>query len=119
MQGILTPKPEERPTLYQIVDHEFFTNGIVPGYIPTSAHDAPPDFRHITHPVSAANFARLRKYALLDEEVTQPAPPAVTVESTSAARAKGVTSTLAQQEKEFQKAVQPGSPISALLMTSK
>ncbi|TCD67323.1 Cell cycle serine/threonine-protein kinase cdc5/MSD2 [Steccherinum ochraceum] len=124
VQAILTPNPQERPTLHQIVDHEFFTNGIVPGYIPNSAHDAPPDFRHITPPVSQANLARLRKTALLDEEVTSiavpsaPAPATTTTESTRE-KVKGVTSTLAQQEKEFQKAVQPGSPISALLSSAR
>lgn len=123
VQAILTPNPQERPTLHQIVDHDFFANGIVPGYIPTSAHDAPPDFRHISRQVSNANLARLRKYALLDEEVTPlavpSAPPAVPSESASAPKNKGVTSTLAQQEKEFLKAVQPGSPISALLSSAR
>ena len=123
VQAILTTNPQERPTLHQIVDHEFFINGIVPGYIPTSAHDAPPDFRHISRQVSQANLARLRKYALLDEEVTSlavPSAPSTTTSDPSAgSKSKGVTSTLAQQEKEFQKAVQPGSPISALLSSAR
>ncbi|THH31055.1 hypothetical protein EUX98_g3134 [Antrodiella citrinella] len=123
VQLILTPNPQERPTLHQIVDHDFFANGIIPGYIPTSAHDAPPDFRHISRQVSAANLARLRKYALLDDEIAPlavpSAPPAAPSESASAPMAKGVTSTLAQQEKEFLKAVQPGSPISALLSSAR
>ncbi|KAF9077305.1 kinase-like domain-containing protein [Rhodocollybia butyracea] len=71
IQTILTPKPEERPALLDVIHHAFFTRGVFPPYIPTSAHDVSPDFRSIT------------------------------------------------QEKEFQKAVQPGSPISALLSSAK
>lgn len=101
------------------MDHAFFTRGIVPGYIPTSAHDAPPDFRHISRVVSEANLARLRKYALLDEDqqtsIAVPSAPAPTIGS----KLKAVSSSLAQQEKEFQKAVQPGSPISALLSSAR
>ena len=45
IQQILTPIPSERPTLHEIL---FFTEGPVPSYIPTSAHDSPPDFSHIS-----------------------------------------------------------------------
>ncbi|KAI0367402.1 Pkinase-domain-containing protein [Pilatotrama ljubarskyi] len=122
IQQILTPDPQQRPTLHEIVDHTWFTTGIVPGYIPTSAHDAPPDFRHIARHMSEANLARLRRYALLDEDqstsIAVPSAPSAN-SSTTAAKARGVTSSLAQQEKEFQKAVQPGSPISALLSSAR
>ncbi|CAL1698741.1 unnamed protein product [Somion occarium] len=114
VQQILTPDPQQRPTLQEIVDHAFFTRGIVPDKIPTSAHDAAPSFSHITRPISQANLARLRKDALLDAEVTSIAVPSAPP-ANSSSKMKNPTSTLAQQEKEFQKAVQPGSPISALL----
>lgn len=130
MQHILAREPENRPTLHQIIDHPFFTEGIVPGYIPTSAHDSPPDFKHISHVVSDANLARLRRYALLDEDqVTNISLPAVPQNSAvvsgvnnnlSSSKVKhSTTSSIAQQEKEFQKAVQPGSPISALLSSAR
>ncbi|TFY65776.1 hypothetical protein EVG20_g5313 [Dentipellis fragilis] len=122
VQQILTPVPQERPSLYDIVDHEFFTRGIVPAYIPSSARESAPDFRHISRVVSQANLARLRKYALLDEEEppsiypsSNPAPSA----AASQRSGNGMSSSLAQQEKEFQKAVQPGSPISALLSSAR
>ncbi|KAH9887930.1 Pkinase-domain-containing protein [Cubamyces lactineus] len=122
IQQILTPDPQQRPTLHEIVDHAWFTTGTVPGYIPTSAHDAPPDFRHIARHMSEANLARLRRYALLDEDqstsIAVPRAP-VPNTSTTGAKSRGVTSSLAQQEKEFQKAVQPGSPISALLSSAR
>jgi cell cycle serine/threonine-protein kinase CDC5/MSD2 len=116
VQEILTPNPQERPTLHKILDHSFFTHGIVPGFIPVSARDAPPNFRHISPLVSQTNLARLRQTCQLDSEVApntsrNSEPPAPSVSS--------ATSSLAQQEREFQKAVQPGSPISALLSSAR
>lgn len=127
VQQILTPLPQERPTLHEIIDHGFFTHGIVPGYIPTSAHDSPPDFRYISRAVSEANFARLRRNALLDEDqqtsISVPsAQNSVTMSGPNGSmgmRKHTITSSIAQQEKEFQKAVQPGSPISALLSSAR
>jgi len=132
IQLILAPDPSQRPTLHDIVDHEFFVRGPVPAYIPTSAHDSPPDFRHISRAASDANLRRLRKYALLDVDYSQLPPPtsitpAALAPSPVNARnappvtttSKNITVTIAQQEKEFQKAVQPGSPISALLSSAR
>lgn len=123
VQGILTPDPQQRPSLHEIIDHEFFTRGIVPAYIPTTARDTIPEFRHISRVVSQSNLARLRKYALLDEE--QPSSIAVpNAQSSSGTQGRNrtgvsMTSSIAQQEKEFLKAVQPGSPISALLSSAR
>ncbi|KAH9991935.1 kinase-like domain-containing protein [Russula vinacea] len=89
VQQILTPNPQERPTLHTIVDHAFFTRGTVPGFIPVSARDAPPNF--------------------FTSRLSEPPAPS----------AGSATSSLAQQEREFQKAVQPGSPISALLSSAR
>lgn len=116
MQQILTPNPQERPSLHNIVDHAFFTHGTVPGYIPVSARDTPPDFRHISPLVSQANLARVRQACQLDTEV---APDTSRNSEPPAASASSATSSLAQQEREFQKAVQPGSPISALLSSAR
>ncbi|KAF8882459.1 kinase-like domain-containing protein [Infundibulicybe gibba] len=109
IQQILTSDPQLRPTLHDIVDHPFFTQGIVPSYIPTSAHDAPPNFRHITRPVSEANLKRLRRFSLLDDDqmtyISVPkAPTSSSGSEAPAAPAKSMTSSIAQQEKEFQKA---------------
>ena len=60
------PNPQERPSLHDIVDHAFFTSGIVPGFIPISAWEMPPDFRHISPLVSQANLSRLRQACQLD-----------------------------------------------------
>ncbi|KAI9449687.1 kinase-like domain-containing protein [Lactarius psammicola] len=115
VQQILTPNPQERPSLHDIVDHTFFTHGIVPGYIPASARDMPPDFRHISPLVSQANLSRLRQACQLDGEVA----PATARDNEPPAPSASSASSLAQQEREFQKAVQPGSPISALLSSAR
>ncbi|KAF9261697.1 Pkinase-domain-containing protein [Marasmius fiardii PR-910] len=124
VQSILTPLPQERPSLHQIIEDDFFTRGTFPPSIPVSAHDTAPDFRHITRAASELNLKRVRRQALLDEDqITNIALPKAGGDELSMAShdlgARGVTTSIAQQEKEFQKAVQPGSPISALLNSAK
>ncbi|KAJ7638614.1 kinase-like domain-containing protein [Roridomyces roridus] len=109
---ILTQDPQARPTLLAIVAHEWFTMGPVPHYIPTSAHDGPPDWGTITRERSNQNLARLKKHSGLLEGPED-------VVAASAAEPKTAASTIARQEAEFQKAVQPGSPISALLSSAR
>ncbi|KAF8649339.1 hypothetical protein AX16_005874 [Volvariella volvacea WC 439] len=126
IQQILLPDPSMRPSLHEIIQHPFFINGIVPGYIPVSALESPPDFRFITRSQSESNLRRLRRHAFLDEDQQTSISISRAANSNSnAANAptdnvtKSITSSIAQQEKEFQKAVQPGSPISALLSSAR
>ena len=92
----------------------------MPSRLPSTAHDSVPDFSHISRSASKANLANLRAKALLDEDNTQIAlPSAVDSKTQAGANTTANTSTLAQQEKEFLKAVQPGSPISALLSSAR
>ncbi|KAF7331913.1 Serine/threonine-protein kinase [Mycena kentingensis (nom. inval.)] len=109
---ILTQNPAERPTLVAIVAHEWFTMGPVPAYIPTSAHDSPPDWSHITRERSDYNLSKLKRAVGLDgrDEVVASAP---SVETMAAVKQ------IQRQEQDFQKAVQPGSPISSLLNSAK
>jgi cell cycle serine/threonine-protein kinase CDC5/MSD2 len=88
----------------------------VPASIPVTAHDSAPDFRHVTRAASEANLAALRKRAGLDGEVRGIAVPDVRPGNASA---RPASTSIAQQEKEFQRAVQPGSPISALLTSAR
>ncbi|KAI9430277.1 kinase-like domain-containing protein [Lactarius indigo] len=96
VQQVLTPNAQERPSLHDIVNHAFFTRGIVPGYIPVSARDIPPE--------CANSMGRLRATSC---DIEPPVPSASSVSS------------LAQQEREFRNAVQPGSPISVLLSSAR
>ncbi|KAE9410055.1 kinase-like protein [Gymnopus androsaceus JB14] len=109
IQLILAPKPEQRPALLDAVHHSFFTTGTFPPSVPTTAYDVIPDFRTITRNASEANFCRVRRAALLDETTV---PSASTESAMSDVPARS-------QEKEFQQAVQPGSPLSALLKSAK
>ncbi|KAG1823712.1 kinase-like domain-containing protein [Suillus subaureus] len=114
--SILTPDPSKRPTLLEILKSPFIELGIVPPFIPVSAHDAPPDFRYLTRPMSVVNLMKLKKAVWLDDDHIS----TIAVPSAPEDKAKNpITSTIAQQEKEFQKAVQPGSPISALLSSAR
>jgi cell cycle serine/threonine-protein kinase CDC5/MSD2 len=75
----------------------------------------PSDFQHISPLVSQANLSCLRQVCQLDGDVTSPTahddePPTPTTSSASS---------LTQQECEFQKAVQPGSPILVLLSSPR
>lgn len=123
IQNILTHDPNQRPTLHEIVDHDFFTNGTVPPHIPRTAHDRAPDFRHISRTASKFNFDRLRRNVLLDEDEQPINVPSASMglnasrmsSATGNASALSSSVALAQQEREFQRAVQPSSPISALL----
>ncbi|KAF8578980.1 Pkinase-domain-containing protein [Ramaria rubella] len=118
IQQILTTDPRARPTLHQILDHAFFMLGTVPPFIPTTAQDTVPLFRPaISRSQSLANLARLRKHALLDED--QATELAAVTPAKSHNGRGGLGPSIAQQEREFQKAVQPGSPISALLNSAR
>lgn len=121
IQSILTPDPQKRPTLLEIIASPFIDLGVVPPFIPLSAHDAPPDFRYITRPMSIINLTKVKKAALLDnDQVTSIAVPSAPQDNGQPDKAKNtITSSIAQQEMEFQKAVQPGSPISALLSSAR
>ncbi|RXW18558.1 hypothetical protein EST38_g7293 [Candolleomyces aberdarensis] len=151
IQQILTPDPSERPTLHEIIEHPFFTQGPVPASVPQSAHDGPPDFKGISRRESEANLKRLRRSAWLDDDGSEFGVTARATQrhqqqqqeyqqqqqqqqnAADAARGDGregregggrrggnnITTSIAQQEKEFQKAVQPGSPISALLSSAR
>ncbi|QRV75901.1 Serine/threonine-protein kinase [Ceratobasidium sp. AG-Ba] len=122
ISAILTPIPEERPSLIEILEHPFFTQGIVPSHIPLSAHDVAPSFRGISRQTSRLNLRRLRAMAGVPEEDDTDMVAANTTTSAPSER-RGVKTSMApsavQQEREFQKAVNPGSPISALLSSAR
>ena len=104
-----------RPIHKSALHYTTFTSGIIPGFTPISAREMPPDFRHISPLVSRANLSRLRQACQLDggDPTASPEniePPALSASSSSS---------LVQKEREFQKAVQPGSPISTLLSSAQ
>ncbi|TFK48906.1 Pkinase-domain-containing protein [Heliocybe sulcata] len=116
IQAILTRNPSERPTMHDILDHDWFQQGTVPASLPVSIHDGVPRFDHITRTMSQANLATLRREALLDEDQEED----VASRPTAGGKARNnATAEIQRQEQEFQQAVQPGSPISALLKSAR
>lgn len=128
VQLILAQDPVMRPTLHEIIDHAFFTMETFPDRIPVRAWEKVPDFGHINRSQSARNYSFVRRAAQLDDDqitsiaIRKPSSHPTSHSDHSSGlppSAKQLTSTIAQQEKEFQKAVQPGSPISALLSSAR
>ncbi|KAF9043606.1 Pkinase-domain-containing protein [Hymenopellis radicata] len=119
---ILASDPSQRPTIHEIVAHRFLSTGTFPPYLPETIHDAIPTFHRIDRASSQINYRNVKRASLLDDDQTSSiAVPKSTssTSSSSGAVSKNVASTIAQQEKEFQKAVQPGSPIAALLNSAR
>ncbi|KAG8948762.1 Cell cycle serine/threonine-protein kinase cdc5/MSD2 [Tulasnella sp. 424] len=115
---ILTPDPLQRPTLFEIVDHPFFVEGPVPSHIPSSALQYAPSFPGVTRSVSRNNLARLRRQCMLDEDAGDLSTLSNSMATMNMAP-RAVAQTAAQQERDFQKAVAPASPISALLNSAR
>lgn len=71
--------------------------------------------------MSIINLAKIKKAARLDHgqvmDIDAPSVPPANIQPDKADNS--ITSSIAQQEMEFQKAVQPGSPISALLSSAR
>lgn len=109
----------QRPSLRDVLEHPFFTASLVPPSIPSSAHDIVPAWRNLSVANSRQNLQNLREAALLGEQPQsdeEGPDSAQAVKSSSPALER---TSAAQQEREFQNAVQPGSPISILLNSAK
>ncbi|KAG8820902.1 Cell cycle serine/threonine-protein kinase cdc5/MSD2, partial [Serendipita sp. 401] len=119
--AMLTKDPAQRPSLREVLEHPFFTAGLVPASIPSSAHDIVPSFRNLTLANSRQNLVAIREAALLhDRPSDEEEDDLYSVQAAKSSPPPPVPNTsFAQQEHEFQKAVQPGSPISVLLHSAK
>ena len=67
--------------------------------------------------MSESNLRRLRRHALLDHHAVPSSSGSIPQGATGGS--KTYMNSIQQQEKEFQKAIQPGSPISALLSSAR
>lgn len=108
IMSILNTDPEKRPTLDQIMTHPWFLDGAFPSIIPNTANDGPPDFSHLTPMQSRRNFEAVRRRAMGVEQVATPP-------TDKAALGPSIIA----QERDFKSAVQPNSPISALLASAR
>ena len=60
IKSILAREPDQRPTLSQILQHDFFVTGPFPLAIPPTAMTLVPDFRHLSVRRSHANFREVK-----------------------------------------------------------
>ncbi|ODN75912.1 hypothetical protein L202_05897 [Cryptococcus amylolentus CBS 6039] len=111
IMSILNTNPDKRPTLDAILSHRWFLDGAFPAYIPASANDFAPDFRHVSSSQSRRNFAALCHKSKIG--IAQ----SINVEPPRPRTALGPS--IMQQERDFKNAVQPDSPISALLNSAR
>lgn len=105
---IWTHAPKKRPTLHQITDHDFFTRSIFPPSIPNilisdKATKQSQLLRCLAHR-SHTGDTDIRTIDIVD---SGPQLDAATAQQQQ------------KQEREFHKAVQPGSPISVLLRSAR
>jgi polo-like kinase 1 len=110
IMSILNSDPRLRPTLQEILQHPWFQEGIFPSQIPSSAMDTPPVFRNYSAKENQRNYDMV-KLAAQEMPATVMSPPP-TVKT-------GIGKSIAAQERDFNNAVQPDSPISALLSSAR
>ncbi|PWN23349.1 Pkinase-domain-containing protein [Microstroma glucosiphilum] len=119
---ILAPKPSDRPSLIEIMNHPWFTCGAIPIYIPMQATVSEP---RLTLPLTvgdnARNFALVKQRSawnpnaddLLDEEEQE-------IDAREELRhQEALEAEREKMDREFQQAIQPASPISTLLKASR
>ncbi|WVN87353.1 uncharacterized protein L203_102531 [Cryptococcus depauperatus CBS 7841] len=111
IMSILHTNPDKRPTLDTILRHRWFLDGPFPAFIPASANDFIPEFKHISPTQSRHNFVTLCQKSKIG--VSQ----SINVEPPRQRIALGPS--IMQQERDFKDAVQPDSPISALLKSAR
>ncbi len=147
IQSILTPDPSMRPTLIEIMNHRWFADGLVPLTVPAIATRQEPMLPLLSPEQSEANFAKLKENGgwipdaddLLDDEeddeeeeeedggaqddaLEGEAAAASKVRAQQAARLRELESMEEQRaacNREAERAVQPGSPISTLLRVAQ
>lgn len=97
-----------------MLHHPWFTSGPIPTHVPSSALLLRPEYHEMSREQIKHNFAKVKKRAGVGATFALRVPAAETVE-TSQEVGREIDRAVKQQEAEYQTAIQPGSPISALL----
>ena len=97
---------EDRPTLEAILQHRWFHDGPFPPYVPVSAYDHVPSFEHLTTAQWRRNFESACHRARIGANHAIVTP---------ASRRDDLGPSIIQQDKDFRYAVQPDSPVGALI----
>lgn len=127
VSAILNTNPDQRPTLTDILSHEFFHPAFpFPRSIPPSASYCTPDFSNLTPSQSSANF-RLATQQNIRSQEQEPAeeeqdvemdPSNVSVKEVEVPAA-AVKQVAKQQDAEVRHALAPDSPVSDLLSSAR
>ncbi len=136
---ILTHNPARRPTLVQIMNHAWFQCGPVPLTIPSTATVGTPFLPPITARESARNLDLLKRQANWDDRADDLLPESASPDSADVyldaqqdpavdvhvdarhelAQAEQAEERREKMDREFNQAIQPESPISALLKAGR
>ncbi|KZO95394.1 kinase-like protein [Calocera viscosa TUFC12733] len=125
VQRLLSQKPEDRPTPQNLLSHPFFTDGHVPAWMSQAARTSAPNYTPSEQLKAPANLKALRKRAQIDDvggiRVRREGVLAASHNGASSAQQNAANAARAWEdgEREFEKAVNVGSPISALLRSAK
>ncbi|ORY92413.1 hypothetical protein BCR35DRAFT_297802 [Leucosporidium creatinivorum] len=69
ISSILTTSPDQRPTLHEILQHDFFTTGPFPPSISPASMDSVPDYRQMSVRASHRNFRSVMRRCGIEEPV--------------------------------------------------
>lgn len=110
IKSILAREPDQRPTLSQILQHDFFLTGPFPLAIPPTAMSLIPDFRHLSVRRSHANFLQVKaQCGIVEPELPlEPAPRlarAVSAASLKPSRSQPLAPLTEEDELDAQPAV--------------
>ncbi|PWZ00190.1 Pkinase-domain-containing protein, partial [Testicularia cyperi] len=126
---ILTPNPAERPSLVAIMNHPWFQAGPIPLNVPSTATKLAPSLPPVTQRESLRHFQLLKQQASWNEvdihaEIAaaqaEEEPVEVVVDPrTELEQAEQAEQKREKLDREFHHAIQPESPISALLKAGR
>jgi cell cycle serine/threonine-protein kinase CDC5/MSD2 len=97
-----------------MLHHPWFTSGPIPSHISSSTLLSRPEYPEMSEEQIKVNFGRVKRKAAVGANLPLGVPKAEVV-ATPQEVGKEVEKAVREQEREFTKAVQPDSPISALL----
>lgn len=75
IQALLHRDPESRPSVDEVIEHEFFTRFSIPQSIPVSALQTPPAFSNRSSSEGAKNVQSLQSGSRINKENVAPSPP--------------------------------------------
>ncbi|CAD6919455.1 unnamed protein product [Tilletia controversa] len=128
IRKILTLDPAKRPSLIEIMNHPWFCAGTFPASVPSTATEADPCIARLPRDQSLHNFALLKIAShwnpdaddLAEEEAEDVDPLASEKRAREQLRDQETQEEQRDQlDKAFERAIQPGSPISALIKAGR